>query len=49
LRQLYPGGGGPLDFSGDRKLSGVFAELVTLRRELEAKESQADPLRQTLQ
>lgn len=49
LRQLYPGGGATLDFSEDRKLSGVFAELVTLRRELEAKESHADLLKQTLQ
>jgi len=49
LRQLYPGGGATLDFSEDRWLSGAFAELVTLRRELEAKESQAELLKQTLQ
>jgi putative phage-type endonuclease len=49
LRQLYPGGGATLDFSEDRKLSGVFAELVALRHELDAKESHADLLKQTLQ
>ncbi|MCD9045931.1 YqaJ viral recombinase family protein [Luteimonas sp. MHLX1A] len=49
LRQLYPGGGDTLDFSEDRRLSGAFAELVTLRRELEAKEGQAELLKQTLQ
>ncbi|KRA46585.1 lambda-exonuclease family protein [Pseudoxanthomonas sp. Root630] len=49
LRQLYPGGGDTLDFSEDRRLSEAFAELVTLRRELEAKESQAELLKQTLQ
>lgn len=49
LCQLYPGGGATLDFSGDRKLSGLSAELVTRRRELEAKKSKADLLRQTLQ
>ena len=49
LRQLYPGGGDTLDFSEDRRLSGAFAELVTLRRELDAKEGQAELLKQTLQ
>ncbi|MEL6046730.1 lambda-exonuclease family protein [Stenotrophomonas maltophilia] len=49
LRQLYPGGGDTLDFSEDRRLSGAFAELVTLRRELEAKEGQAELLKQILQ
>ena len=49
LRQLYPGGGDTLDFSEDRRLSEAFAELVTLRRELEAKEGQAELLKQTLQ
>ena len=49
LRQLYPGGGDTLDFSEDRRLSGAFAELVAIRRELEAKESQAEFLKQTLQ
>ncbi len=49
LRQLYPGGGGTLDFSEDRRLSGAFAELVALRRKLEAKEAQAELLKQTLQ
>lgn len=49
LRQLYPGGGDTLDFSEDRRLSGVFSELVALKRELEAKETQAELLKQTLQ
>lgn len=49
LRQLYPGGGDTLDFSEDQRLSGAFAELVTLRRELETKEGQAELLKQTLQ
>ena len=49
LRQLYPGGVDTLDFSEDRRLSGAFAELVTLRRELEAKEGRAELLKQTLQ
>ncbi|RDZ27468.1 YqaJ viral recombinase family protein [Lysobacter silvisoli] len=49
LRQLYPGGGATLDFSEDRRLSGVFTELVTLRRELDAKGGHAELLKQTLQ
>lgn len=49
LRQLYPGGGPTLDFSEDRALSGAFAELVTLRHELETRQQQAELLKQTLQ
>jgi putative phage-type endonuclease len=49
LRQLYPSGGDTLDFSEDQRLSSAFAELVTLRRELEAMEGRAELLKQTLQ
>ena len=49
LRQLYPGGGNTLDFCESRELSDTFAELVTLKDELEVRGKHADQLKQTLQ
>ena len=49
LRQLYPGGGDTLDFSENRHLSQVLADLRALRNELDAKGRQAEALKQALQ
>lgn len=49
LRQLYPGGGTTLDFCEDRGLSDTFAELVTLKDELDVRGKHAEQLKQTLQ
>lgn len=48
LRALYPGTGGTVDFSGDRQLSSVFADLVAVRAEIEACEQVESALRQTI-
>ena len=49
LRQLYPGGGNTLDFCEDRALSDTFAQLVTVKEELEIRGKDAERLKQTLQ
>lgn len=49
LRHLYPGHGGTVDFSGDRHLSSVFADLVAVRTEIDAREQVEASLRQTIQ
>ncbi|BCL90894.1 YqaJ viral recombinase family protein [Ralstonia pseudosolanacearum] len=50
LRCLYPrDSGGTVDFSDDRQLSAVFADLVAVREQIEAQEAAAAKLKQTLQ
>ncbi|KGC65740.1 putative phage-type endonuclease domain protein [Burkholderia pseudomallei] len=50
LRCLYPrDSGGTVDFSDDRQLSGVFADLVAVRERIEALEVAAAKLKQTIQ
>jgi putative phage-type endonuclease len=49
LRCLYPGTGGTVDFTGDRRLSSVFADLVTIRADIEQREAQEAVLKQTIQ
>jgi putative phage-type endonuclease len=49
LRHLYPGDGGAIDFTDDRYLSSVFADLVTVRAEIETREQQQELLKQTIQ
>jgi putative phage-type endonuclease len=49
LRCLYPGTGGTVDFSEDRRLSSVFADLVAVRADIEQRETQEALLRQTIQ
>jgi putative phage-type endonuclease len=49
LRCLYPGSGGTVDFSGDRHVSAVFADLVAVRAEIEVREALEAKLRQTIQ
>lgn len=48
LRCLYPGTGGTIDFTDDRKLSSLFADLVAIRADIEQRETQEAVLRQTL-
>lgn len=48
LRHLYPGNGETVDFSDDRRLSSVFADLVAIRAEIERREAQGALLKQTL-
>ncbi|MET3448185.1 lambda-exonuclease family protein [Ralstonia sp. 1138] len=50
LRVLYPrDSGGTVDFSDDRHLSAVFADLVSVREQIEAQEVAAAKLKQTIQ
>lgn len=49
LRQLYQGNSTILDFTGNSALSRAFTDLVVLRDELDAKERQAEVLKQALQ
>lgn len=49
LRHLYPGNGGAIDFSDDRDLSSVFADLVAVRAEIEARQVIEAQLKQTIQ
>ena len=50
LRCLYPrDSGGTVDFSDDRQLSAVFADLVAVREQIEAQEVAAARLKQTIQ
>ncbi|QKL55753.1 endonuclease [Ralstonia solanacearum] len=49
LRCLYPrDSGGTVDFSDDRQLSAAFADLVTVREQIEAQEVAAAKLKQTI-
>lgn len=49
LRGLYPGADTTVDFSENRELSRDFAELLTLRGELEEREARMELLRQSVQ
>ncbi|WP_124083878.1 YqaJ viral recombinase family protein [Burkholderia gladioli] len=49
LRHLYPGNGGTIDFADDRRLSSVFADLVTVRAEIESRQLLEAHLKQTIQ
>lgn len=49
LRCLYPGTGGAVDFSDDRRLSSAFADLVAVRAEIEVRQQVEAQLKQTLQ
>ncbi|RBB37557.1 endonuclease [Burkholderia reimsis] len=49
LRHLYPGNGGTIDFSDDRNLSSVFADLVAVRAEIEARQAIEAQLKQQIQ
>ncbi|MBR8316091.1 YqaJ viral recombinase family protein [Burkholderia dolosa] len=49
LRHLYPGNGETIDFSNDRVLSSVFADLVAVRAEIETRQQLEAQFKQTLQ
>ncbi|UVE66986.1 YqaJ viral recombinase family protein [Burkholderia pyrrocinia] len=49
LRHLYPGQGGTVDFSDDRRLSSAFADLVAVRAEIEARQQIESQLKQAIQ
>ncbi|OIT16258.1 endonuclease [Ralstonia solanacearum] len=48
LRCLYPGAGGTVDFTDDRRLSSAFADLVAVRTEIESRQVIEAQLRQTI-
>jgi putative phage-type endonuclease len=48
LRCLYPGAGGTVDFSGDRRLSSAFADLVAVRAEIETRQQIEAQLKQSI-
>ncbi len=48
LRCLYPGTGDTVDFTDDRRLSSVFADLVAVRADIEQRETQEALLRQAI-
>ncbi|WP_176081448.1 YqaJ viral recombinase family protein [Paraburkholderia tropica] len=49
LRCLYPGAGGTVDFTNDRRLSSAFADLVAVRAEIETRQTLEAQLKQTIQ
>jgi len=49
LRCLYPGNAGVADFTDDRRLCTMFADLVAIRAEIERHGQQETLLRQTIQ
>ncbi|MGF6763364.1 putative phage-type endonuclease [Paraburkholderia sp. GAS33] len=49
LRCLYPGVGGTVDFTDDRRLSSAFADLVAVRAEIETRQTLEAQLKQTIQ
>ncbi|MGF6872196.1 YqaJ viral recombinase family protein [Paraburkholderia sp. MM5477-R1] len=49
LRCLYPGAGGTVDFTDDRRLSTTFADLVAVRAEIETRQQVEAKLKQTIQ
>ncbi|KWC42419.1 endonuclease [Burkholderia ubonensis] len=49
LRHLYPGNGETIDFSDDRMLSSVFADLVAVRAEIETRQTLEVQFKQTIQ
>jgi predicted phage-related endonuclease len=48
LRCLYPGAGGTVDFTTDRKLSATFADLVAVRAEIETRQQLEAKLKQAI-
>lgn len=48
LRCLYPGAGGTVDFTDDRRLSSTFADLVAVRADIEARQHIEAQLKQTI-
>lgn len=48
LRCLYPGAGGTVDFSDDRRLSSAFADLVMVRADIEARQQVEAKLKQAI-
>lgn len=48
LRCLYPGNTNTVDFRHDRNLSATFADLVSVKADIKAREEQAERLKQTL-
>ncbi|KWO52337.1 YqaJ viral recombinase family protein [Burkholderia ubonensis] len=49
LRHLYLGNGETIDFSDDRMLSSVFADLVAVRAEIETRQTLETQFKQTIQ
>ncbi|PRX34206.1 putative phage-type endonuclease [Paraburkholderia sp. BL18I3N2] len=49
LRCLYPGAGGTVDFTDDRRLSSAFADLVAVRADIEARQAIEAQLKQQIQ
>ncbi|KVZ18397.1 endonuclease [Burkholderia cepacia] len=49
LRHLYPGNGETIDFSGDRHLSSVFADLIAVRTEIETRQQLEAQFKQAIQ
>lgn len=49
LRHLHPGNGGTVDFTDDRQLSSVFADLLAVRAQIEAQQAIEARLKQTIQ
>lgn len=48
LRCLYPSASGTVDFTDDRRLSSVFADLVAVRADIEARQQVEAQLRQSI-
>ncbi|CAE6886986.1 hypothetical protein R75471_02140 [Paraburkholderia domus] len=49
LRCLYPGAGGTVDFTDDRRLSAAFADLVAVRADIETRQAIEAQLKQQIQ
>jgi putative phage-type endonuclease len=49
LRHLYPGHGRTVDFTDDVRLSSVFADLISVRAEIDARQAVETQLKQTIQ
>ncbi|WP_423380292.1 YqaJ viral recombinase family protein [Burkholderia sp. LMG 32019] len=49
LRHLYPGHSETIDFSDDRMLSSVFADLIAVRAEIETRQTLEAQFKQTIQ
>ncbi|KVH31368.1 YqaJ viral recombinase family protein [Burkholderia cepacia] len=49
LRCLYPGAGGTVDFTDDRRLSSAFADLVAVRADIETRQAIEAQLKQQIQ
>ncbi|MEX3938193.1 YqaJ viral recombinase family protein [Paraburkholderia sp. BR10937] len=49
LRCLYPGAGGTVDFTDDRRMSSAFADLVAVRADIETRQTIEAQLKQQIQ